>query len=127
MSLATLSGKLVAILQAHRLCQQIKIVETKTFSLEQYFIKIRVQLPKEHKLQVCVYHNWGHIDYAYQLFSNVPLLRWDNKEEFPHLNTYPHHHHDDLGNIIVSPLKGNPIKDIEIVLAEITKFMAKLN
>jgi len=60
-----------------------------------------------------IYYNRGHIDYAYQFFTDAPLLRWDNKEEFHHLATYPHHHHDELGNVKPSPLIGDPIKDIK--------------
>lgn len=76
-------------------------------------------------LQVRVYHNRGHVDYAYQLFADAPLLRWDNKEEFPHLVTYPHHHHDERGDIKPSPLTGNPVKDIEVVLQEIVAFLQR--
>jgi len=64
------------------------------------------------------------VDYAYQLFTAVPLLRWDNKEEFRHLRTYPHHHHDEQGNVKPSPLAGDPIEDIKVVLQEVSAFLA---
>jgi phage terminase large subunit-like protein len=54
----------------------------------------------------------------------VPLLRWDNKEEFRHLETYPHHHHDDQGDVNSSPLTGDPVKDIEVVLREVSAFLS---
>jgi hypothetical protein len=41
------------------------------------------------------------VDYAYQLLKlneDRPIMRWDNKEEFRDLNTYPNHFHDDQGN-----------------------------
>ena len=72
-----------------------------------------------------IYYNRGHIDYAYQLFTQVPLLRWDNKEEFHHIVTYPHHKHDEQGNIKPSPLAGDPINDIEIVFHEISTFFQR--
>ena len=93
-SLPILLGNCMAVLQAYPLCQQTEIVETKAFSSDQFFFKIRAELPGEYKFQVRIYYKRGHIDYAYQLFTDVPLLRWDNKDEFPHLTTYPHHHHD---------------------------------
>ena len=31
-------------------------------------------------MQVRIYYNQGHIDYACQLFVDVPILRLDNKE-----------------------------------------------
>jgi len=122
-SLPSLLGALMAILQAHPLCSNVRVVETREFSPEQFFLKIRAELPEKHKFQVRLYYNQGHIDYAYQLFSNVPLLRWDNKEEFAHLKTYPHHYHDEQGNVKVSLLQGDPIKDIELVLQEVSTFL----
>jgi phage terminase large subunit-like protein len=54
----------------------------------------------------------------------MPLLRWDNKEEFQNLSTYPHHQHDDKGNVKASALTGNPAIDIDVVLKEISAFIA---
>ena len=123
-SLPALLGSVMAILQAHPLCRDVAVMETKEFSADQFFFKIKAELPAEHKFQVRIYYNRGHIDYAYQLFTDVPLLRWDNKEEFRHLDTYPHHHHDDQGNIKPSPLRGEPVRDIGIVLQEVSTFLS---
>jgi len=123
-SLPALLGALMAALQAHPLCEKVSGVETKEFSPDQFFFRIRVNLPGENKLQLRIYYNQGHIDYAYQLFTDVPLLRWDNKEEFRHLATYPHHYHDEQGNVKPSPLAGDPIRDIEIVLRAVAEFIA---
>lgn len=51
------------------------------------------------------------------------MLRWDNKEEFPHLSTYPHHHHDEDGHVTESPLTGTPERDIMLALQVITGYM----
>ena len=72
-----------------------------------------------------IYYNRGHVDYAYQLFTDVPLVRWDNKEEFRHLATYPHHHHDAQGHVRPSPLGGKPLQDIGIVLQEVAAFLER--
>ena len=85
----------MAILQSHPICEQASVVETKVFSADQFFLKLMAKLTGENKLQARIYYNQGHIDYAYQLFTDLPILRWDNKEEFRHLETYPHHHHHD--------------------------------
>jgi hypothetical protein len=124
-SLASLLGALITVLQSHPICEQTTLVETKTFSPDQFFFKVRADLPEGNKFQVRIYFNQGHIDYAYQLFTDVPLLRWDSKEEFRHLETYPHHHHDDQGNIEASPLIGDPVGDIEVVLQEVSAFLSK--
>jgi len=107
------------------LCEKVTEVETKEFSLEQFFFKVRAELIGESKLQVRIYYNQGHIDYAYQLFTEVPLLRWDNKEEFRNLTTYPHHHHNEQGKVKPSPLVGDPIRDIEVVLQEVSAFLSR--
>ncbi len=123
-SLASLLGVLIAILQSHSLCERATVVETKTFSPAQFFFKVRAEFTEGNKFQMRIYYNQGYIDYAYQLFADVPLLRWDNKEDFRHLETYPHHHHDDQGNVKPSPLTGDPVRDIELVLHEISTFLA---
>ena len=124
-SLASLLGVLMAILQSHPICERATVVETEAFSPEQFFFKVRAELTGGIKLQVRIYYNQGHIDYAYQLFADAPLLRWDNKEEFHHLETYPHHHHDEQGDVKPSPLIGEPVRDIETVLHSISTFLSK--
>lgn len=122
-SLPSLLGALMAILQAHSLCEKVTSIETKEFSPDQFFFKVRANLTGENKLQVRIYCNQGHVDYAYQVFTAVPLLRWDNKEEFRHLATYPHHYHDEQGKVKLSPLTGDPLRDIEVVLREVSGFL----
>ncbi len=80
--------------------------------------------PGGNKFQARIYYNRGHIDYAYQLFTDVSLLRWDNKEEFRHLKTCPHHYHDEQGNVKPSPLTGDPLRDVEVVLQEVSTFLS---
>lgn len=123
-SLSSLLGTLTAILQVHPLCKKLAGIETREFSSDQFTLKVRAELTDGSRFQVRVYYNRSHIDYAYQLFTDVPLLRWDNKEEFPQLSSYPHHHHDEHGNIKASALTGDPVKDIEVVLQEMSAFLS---
>lgn len=124
-SLSSFLGTLMATLQSHLICKQATVVETKVFSSDQFFLKVRAELTGENLFQARIYYNQGHIDYAYQLFADLPILRWDNKEEFRHLETYPHHHHDEQGNVKPSRLTGNPLRDIEIVLQDVSRFLSK--
>ena len=125
-TLPAMLGALTAILQSHPLCERTTIVETREFSSDQFYFKVRADLPQEYKFQVRVYSNASHEDYAYQLFKeDRPILRWDNKEEFRSLKTYPHHHHDDQGNVLSSPLTGNPQEDISLVLSAIEEYLQK--
>lgn len=124
-SLSFLLGTLMTKLQSHHVCRRASVIETKEFSSDQFFFKIRADFKGGNNFQARIYYNQGHIDYAYQLFTHVPLLRWDNKEEFQDLETYPHHHHDDQGNVKLSLLTGNPVNDIDVVLNEISTFISK--
>jgi len=124
-SLASLLGAVMTILQSHPICERAIVVETKEYSSDQFFCKVRAELQEGNQLQARIYYNQGHIDYAYQLFADMPLLRWDNKEEFHHLETYPHHQHDEQGNIRSSPLASDPIRDIQVVLQEVSTFLAR--
>lgn len=112
------------MLQAHPLCHHVRVIETRAFSPDQFFFKIRADLPETYGLQVRIYFNHGHIDYAYQLFTNEPILRWDNKEEFDYLESYPHHYHDAEGNVEASPLRGDPVEDIGFVLHAVAVFLS---
>ena len=120
-SLPSLLGNVLSILQSHPACKKIIGIETREFSPEQFYFKIRAALSGRLKLQVRLYYNPGHIDYAYQVFADFPLCRWDNKEEFQSLPSYPHHYHDHQGFVKASPLTGDPITDIQIVLQEISR------
>ncbi|HID52660.1 MAG TPA: hypothetical protein EYP41_11575 [Anaerolineae bacterium] len=51
--------------------------------------------------------------------STLPLLRWDNKEHFPHLSTHPRHFHMADGRVTESPLTGNPTQDLPKVLEQL--------
>lgn len=54
---------------------------------------------------------------TYQLLrANQPYLRWDNKEHFPDISTFPHHFHAPTGEVQPSPLSGDPIADLPKVL-----------
>ena len=79
----------------------------------------------KHKLQVRIYSNHEHVDYTHQLFIDVPILRWDNKEEFGHFATYPQHHHDGRRLATPSPLGGDPIREIVVVLQEVSDFLER--
>ncbi|HXV99146.1 MAG TPA: DUF6516 family protein, partial [Anaerolineae bacterium] len=84
---------------------------------QQFALKVRAELADGSMLQVRLYHNGEHTDYAYQLVRNEePILRWDNKEHFPTLPTYPHHFHSATGQVEESPLTGDPAHDLPFVL-----------
>jgi hypothetical protein len=106
----------MTVMQAHLACTDVKCTETRSFSPEQFLFKVRASLAVGGTLQVRVYFNGGHVDYAYQVFADVPLVRWDNKEDYPGIPTFPHHFHDSEGKVVESDLTGDPAVDIRAVL-----------
>lgn len=116
---------LLSLLRGHPLVQRVRIVnydETPAGKLE---LKIRCRLIKSYQLQVWLHQEPTFLDYAYQLFTNRPILRWDNAPHYPHISTVPHHFHNEVGRIDESPLSGEPLKDLKDVLAEIERWLSK--
>jgi hypothetical protein len=114
---------ILAILKGDALVKNTRIInydETPSGRLE---AKIRCQLPKGYLLQVWIHLEPDSLDYAYQLFTTVPLLRWDNSPHYGNLHSAPHHFHDGNGNVHASPLTGNVSQDLEFVLDEIHRWM----
>jgi len=114
---------ILEILETHALVKTARVIhydETPSGKLE---AKIRCTLPKNHQLQIWIQIEPKSLDYAYQLFTTVPLLRWDNAPHYEHLSTSPHHFHDEYGKVHESTLKGNIKRDLKIVLTEISDWM----
>ncbi len=122
-TLSSLLAYVITLLQSTEYVKRIISVYTDSFSENQFVLKVRAQLDKGFTFQVHIYYNRGHCDYSYQLFKEVPILRWDNKEHFPGLETFPHHFHSAEGDVKASPLRGEPKEDLPIVLSEIKSFI----
>jgi hypothetical protein len=108
---------IITTIQRNPHCTDVQILNTETFALDKFALKIRVTLIDGRNLQIRFYHNQGHVDYAYQVLQGaLPIQRWDNKEHFPNLATYPHHFHTPSGQVENSPLIGVPMVDLPLVL-----------
>jgi hypothetical protein len=119
-----LIAKLITSLQAYPLYVGIHILKVNEFASDQFFFQLRARLVKNKRLMVDIYYHQGAIEYGFVLFGDDrPILRWDNKAEFPHIPTHPHHHHAVTGQIRPSPLVGEPEQDIQVVLQEVAVFM----
>jgi hypothetical protein len=70
---------LLAILRSHPIVQSLRIVtldETPSGRLE---LKVRCRLaPSPYQMQIWLHAEPAALDYAYQVFTDAPLLRWDN-------------------------------------------------
>jgi hypothetical protein len=112
-------------LQNCPLVRNVRIIsydETPTGKLE---VKLRCQLVRDYQLQVWLHHEPSFRDYAYQLFTNQPILRWDNAPHYPHISTAPHHFHDEDGNVIASMLTGNTLDDLQQVLSALERWIGQ--
>jgi predicted small secreted protein len=115
--LAELLNFVITSLQTSSIVQATQIVENNLFSASKYAIKVRAQLSGEISLQIRLYQNEKHIDYAYQVYQGEQsLMRWDNKEHFSGIATHPHHFHHPHGQVEESPLQGDPFVDLPAVL-----------
>jgi len=121
MTLASLLDLVVTTLKADLHCEPA-IDDVREFSDEQFSIKVRARL-EDLSFQVYLYFNRGHYDYSYQLFGDRPLTRWDNKEDCPGLENFPHHRHLPDATIVTSSLRGDPTTDLQIVVQEIAKIL----
>jgi hypothetical protein len=124
-TLASLLGWVVSQLQAWTYVTKVQTLETESFDEHQFHFKVRAQLTPPFILQIRFYYNQGYLDYAYQLFNDGPLLRWDNKEDATDLPTAPHHFHNEQSEIVESPLNGDPVRDGPIVREAVEHFLSK--
>jgi len=114
---ADLLNVVVSTLQTSSFCRSVRTIEAFRFSETQFGLKVRADLTSGHVLQVRLYRNGEHTDYAYQLFqTDTPVLRWDNKEHFPSISSFPHHFHNASGLVEFSPLTGDPAHDLPFLL-----------
>lgn len=105
-------------------CLSAEVLELTTLPNGNFVIKIRARLQKSCYFQVRLYYNNGYHDYSYQLYNQGTIARWDNKEDFPHLPTFPHHFHTETGAVIESLLSGDPLRDFPFVLREVERIIA---
>lgn len=116
-ALADLLGFVITHLQNADFVQKVFVLETSQFSENRFTIKVRAELKSGDVLQIRLYRNDQHTDYAYQLLHDEShMLRWDNKEHFPALASFPHHFHNAHEDTESSPLSGDPTHDLPIVL-----------
>lgn len=84
--------------------------------------KVRCNLiPSSYKLEIRFILTEEEIFYSYQLFTDKPIIRWDNTPHYSKIKNYPHHFHTEDGNVTESTLKGNVIDDLQCVLSKIRK------
>jgi hypothetical protein len=112
------------LLRRHNLVKRIRVVHYDETPVGKVVVKIRCRLAKGYQFQIWLHREPDFLDYAYQIFTDHPILRWDNAPHYPDIPTAPHHHHDEFGEVKESTLSGKPLDDLKFVLAEIEIWLA---
>lgn len=100
------------------------LIEDETAHRALYKIRCRV-LRATYELELRFIQTESEIIYSYQLFTDRPIMRWDNSPHFPALQSFPHHIHDESGEIDESDLSGDPVQDLPNVLNQLRALLAK--
>jgi len=67
---------------------------------ERSIYKIRCQLIlSKYQFEIRFIQTEGEMLYSYQLFTDHPIIRWDNAPHFPKIETFPHHFHNLIGQV----------------------------
>ncbi|MFH0729078.1 MAG: DUF6516 family protein [Pseudomonadota bacterium] len=83
-------------------------------------LRIRCNLlPSFYHLDIRLIQTEDETIYSYQLYTDHPIVRWDNAPHFPNISTFPHHYHNSKEAVESSPLKGSAFEDIDYVLKTI--------
>ncbi len=123
--MSALTDAILDLLHKHPLVTSIRIVnldETPSGKIE---LKIRCRVASNYHLQIWLHHESTFQDYAYQLFTDRPILRWDNAPHYPLISTAPHHFHNEDETVTDSSLSGDSIADLKQVLGEIDRWLFK--
>ena len=94
------------------------LIEDETAQRALYKIRCRV-IRVAYELEIRFIQTENEIIYSYQIFTDRPIIRWDNAPHFPVLHGYPHHVHRASGDVDDSTLIGDPIQDLPHVLSQI--------
>lgn len=120
-----LVDNLIAFLRGHSLIENVRVVEYDETPFGSLEIKIRCRLKGKYQFQVWLHAEEEFTDYSYQLFTDHPLLRWDNSPHYPSISTAPHHFHNEENKVSKSSLLGEPLKDVRVVIMDIEKWLSR--
>ena len=110
---------IISILRSNEIISKIDIRNVDEIKGKAVY-RIRCNLiPSRYKFEMRLIQMEKEILYSYQVFTDKPIVHWDNAPHYQKIKTYPHHFHTKDGNVIESRLKGNVTEDLEKVLSTI--------
>ncbi len=117
---------LLAYLKKQHLLTSLELTSCdKTMTRSVYKLRCRL-LPNTYQLYIRIIQTPTELVYSYQLFTEHPIVRWDNAPHFPAVSSYPHHFHDQNDTVHRSPLQGDVFADLDIVLSEVKEVIQRL-
>lgn len=120
----TLLDEILHLLQARPFIRSVRIIESDETPFGTLLLKIRCRLPARHQLQIWIHQEPESFAYSDQLFTDRPLIRWDNAPHHRELQeSFPHHVHDESGNVLPSDLRGDVLVDLPAVLDRVQEFL----
>ena len=120
-----LTNAILNFLDRHPLVESVRVINYDETPAGKVELKIRCRLIRNYQFQVWLHAESSLLDYAYQLFTNRPILRWDNAPHYPHIATAPHHFHAEDTSVYESKLSGRVLEDLPKVLAEVGQWIEK--
>lgn len=118
----TLLDNLLARMRSTPELSDIQVLENESVDDETFVFKVRAVIAPGF-LQIRFLADKDFSRYSFQLYSDRPLLRWDNTPHYPDLQNFPHHFHGQDENISSSRLTGNLLIDYDLVIAEIKELI----
>ncbi len=121
----SLLAELLDILSQSQIVQATQVVEHDETAHGRVLLRIRCRLSPGYNLQIWIHGERAFQRYAYQLFTDRPILRWDNAPHHPEIRGFPHHFHNESGREFPSMLTGNPLVDVPVILDKIAQFLER--
>jgi hypothetical protein len=113
------SSKVLSHLKSSRFISSLKVIAIdEIFSRSVLSLRCNL-LPSSYHLDIRLIQTEIETIYSYQLFTDHPMVRWDNAPHFPSIETFPHHYHNLKGEVEPSPLKGLIYEDLNYVLENV--------
>ena len=118
----SLLADLLARMNSEPDLSEIQVLEDDAVDDETFSFKVRAVIIPNF-LQIRLLADKDFKRYSFQLYSDRPLLRWDNAPHYPNFSNFPHHFHGADENVDPSLLTGDLLSDFDVVMADIKQFM----
>ena len=119
----TLLDNLLARRRSAPELSDIEVLENESVDDETFVFKVRASIVSRF-LQIRFLADKDLKRYSFQLYSDRPLLRWDNAPDYLDLDNFPHHFHDQDDNVSSSTLSGDLLADYDLVIAAVLDYVA---